>query len=576
MNYSISHEEKYRMFSERSILCGLAVFWLILVHIGWSGHGGCGIYQPYNYVAWFTISVSCMLFWLIRPIGKKISIGVTGQILFFGAMLMSLPLLWSPSSTAASNALPRIVGLWAGMAFWLTLRQCHFSERNKFILLYCLAGAGLIEGIIVIVELFGPSSWLPIIWQKLLAERGRGGVGAFEQVNVTASFLGLSLAACLFLFGLRRTTLTSRYVDRLRVTILGAGCVLLPAVLTLIYSRTGWLGGLAVVIGSYIMLTVSRFSGEGHRQKYLLLLPLAGVLIGLSAMHLSIAQALAEHDGSNKQRLLTLYQTFIYASQHPLIGYGAGTYESHYQAWLAALPGGNPGGEIMDHPHNELLYQYSEGGIIALSGALLWCGLYIRLFLRMKTIVQAGALIGMLPILFHTQLEYPLYYSAPHWLALLILLRIADKDMPVEAIRRSRPFYAYTGQIALFLLSVYGAVISIQAYSTGRILDLFENTELDEPERIASLNVPWVQSSRYQQDMAMLRLIRFRTTPNRASLYAFVQENERWLSVHVDETAYSNQIAVLKYLHEKQKAKAWETVAHKTLPWVTDFKSNSE
>lgn len=561
-------------FSPRTVLMiGFTCYWLIFLHIGWFSHGGWGTDLPMNLLAWCVMSGVCGLFWLLNKTSLRSGGKLTGGLLCAGAILMSLPLMWSPSQAALDNALPRIVGVWAGLVFWFTLRQARFTTKQQQWLLTCLALASLIEAIVVLTELYGHVRWLPRIWLKMLDKYGRGGVGVFQQVNVTASFLAMGLGSTLLLLGVKSATLPARRLEALRVFVLMSAAVVISAVLTLIYSRVGWLGGILVTGGIYALLRSAHYRETSHRRLRLLLLPVVGVIAGLMMMKLSVMQALAAHEGSNHQRILTLYQTILYALQHPFLGSGAGTYEGMYQDYLAALPGGNPGIELMAHPHNELLYQFAEGGVVALSGALLWCLLYLLRWRHAHMPLQAGALLLMLPFLLHTQLEYPLYYSVPHWLALLLLLCLSEESDERTLQADARTYKRV--RIGMVALMVYGAIISFQSFRAGQVLDLFEATELSQPEDIAGLNVPWVLRQRHDQDMTQLRLIRFRTDPDWYSLRKYTKENAIWMSVHAWPDFYRNQIAVLRYLHEEDQAAVWQDKARRLFPWEKDFLPSS-
>lgn len=551
------------------MLFGLCGYWCLLLHFCWPNHGGMGSYLPYNLVAWLSATVLCTSFWLVRPGNARIAVGTNGMLLIAGAVLMTLPLIWSPTAETRYYALPRIAGLWGGVAFWITLKQCHFSRSQKFMLLYALALAGIVESIVVLVELHGSSSWLPKIWQLIIDKYGRSGVGVFQQVNVTDSFLAQSLAISLLLLGLRQTRLSDRRAEKLRISGLSIGIVLLSVVLTETFARIGWLGGIVAITGIYCLLCRSVFHQKGHHRRLLILAPLIGIVIGLGLNQLSIAQQLA-HTESNHQRLLTLYYTFIYALNHPLSGYGAGTYEGYYQAFLASLNGGNPGKEMMTHPHNELLYQYAEGGVAAVAGVFVWGTIYLRLWWKNKTAFGGGVLIAMLPVLLHTQVEFPLYYSTPHWLALLLLLSMAEQ---VSSARCStgKHHYHFVGKWVMFSLALFGAIVSLQGFTTGNILDKFEHSELEVPEIITTLSPPFIFQLRYDQDLTSLRLIRNNTSPDRSSLRAFTEENARWLSVKAEPEMFSNQIDVLKYLHSPVLATYWEDRAKRTLPWEKEF-----
>lgn len=568
-----STEPRYQNTARTSLLVGLGIYWIFLLHIAWPNHGKTGIYLPYNQVAWGVMSTLCAIFWFIHPGKNRLVFGPVSFGLFAGALLMTLPLMWSPSAEAVSYALPRMAGLWAGLAFWFTLRQCHFSASRKTGLLYCFVGAGVVESVIVLLELKLPTSWLPASWGVMVEKYGRYGTGVFQQVNVTTSFLSLTLAGTLLLLGLRWATLPDTRRERLRQYSLATATVLISAVITTVYSRIGWLSAVVVVVAVYWLLTWSRFRQHGCRQRLLLCLPLTGIIVGILLMKVSVGQALDIHDGSNHQRLLTLYHTILYASHHPFLGYGAGTYEGYYQAYLAGLPGGNPGAEIMEHPHNEFLYQYTEGGIVALAGALLWGGIYVWLWRKARNVLQAGAIILSLPLLLHTQVEFPLYYSVPHWLALLTLLRLADREYPVyQSVTRSN-IRTFSARLFMLLLALYGVSVAYQAFQTGNILDRFESNELSprEAEMITTLDTPWVFQSRYALDLTLLRLVRFSATHDRRQLYAFTQENEKWLTVYASADMYSNQIAVLNYLNDKRRAEYWQTRARRMQPWVAEF-----
>ncbi|MGV0243238.1 O-antigen ligase family protein (plasmid) [Klebsiella aerogenes] len=555
------------------LVAGLAGYYIFLLHAAWMNNGGSGVELPYNLIAWCFMSALSFVFWILQPSVSKSVLTPLYLSLFAGALLMSLPLIWSPSLMAFYNALPRIGGLWAGMIFLLMLRSAAFTERQTKILLHSLVFAGIAEALIILCELYFPGTWLPVIWQKLMLKYGRYGVGVFQQVNVTASFLATSLAICLMLFASGTFTTNNSNAERIRLTLLATAIILLTSVLTFLCSRIGWLSGCSSAGAAWFLLTFTRHKKRSRCHLLLLLLLLTGVVMGCQLMHTSIGQALAEHSGSNHQRILTLYHTVIFSGKHPLLGYGAGTYEGYYQSFMAGLREGNLSRELMSHPHNELLYQYSEGGVIALTGVLLWYGIYLSLWLRAKSVIQVTALLAMLPLILHTQVEYPLYYSVPHWLTLLLLIRLAEGE---ETSVVTGAHYRASGLIkaAFILLAAYGTVVSLQSIINGNIMNKFENNALASTQPVTRMKVSWIQQFRYEQDINLARMIDFQSTHDMKSLRTFTDMNASIIAVHPDPLLFSNQIAVLNYLHEYQQANEWLLRAHYTLPWETQFSVN--
>ena len=570
MEVTINYNNRiFWLNAENIIAGGLALYWLVGLHIAWNNSGGWGIDLPYNLFAWGGVCILCTLFWAMTTT-RKIVLGSTGRLLVIGTILLCLPILWSPSVVAIDNALPRLGGMWAGFIFWFTLRQCSFNQRQSLWLMYGLIIAGVIEASIVFVELYGPTEWLPSVWQLLIKSNGRGAVGVFQQVNVTASFLVTSLAVVLLLITMRKAVLFHTKLERIRQCCLVLSGIFICAITTALYSRTGWIAEIIVIIGLFWLLTFSNFRHEGHRQLLLLIVPATGVFVGLHLMPLSVHQALQAHDGSTHQRALTIYYTIKFITLHPLLGYGAGTFEGAYQHFLALLPGGNPGREMMSHPHNEILYQYAEGGVVALAGIILWCIGLIRLWKKSHSVLNCGALICMLPILFHSQLEYPLYYSVPHYLVLLILLRLAEHtgtndEIGTQSDNVHSRFMIY--RLIMCMVFFYGSVISFQSYRVWATLELFERSMLTHPEVITEMPVPWVMRLHYKQDRALLYLFLFNQKKDLGLLREFTDENAMLISVHSWPVLYENQISVLKFLNEDERAKYWEVREMNTFPW---------
>lgn len=81
----------------------------------------------------------------------------------------------------------------------------------------------------------------------------------------------------------------------------------------------------------------------------------------------------------------------------------------------------------LTYPHNDLLFWWVEGGAVALLGLLVMGVSGFWLLLRRPGVRQLALLACLMPILLHTQLEYPLYQSPVHWLLVLILVNLADR-----------------------------------------------------------------------------------------------------------------------------------------------------
>lgn len=556
---------------------GFGFYWLVLMHLPITNYGGWGTDLPLNLMSWGMMGGIIAGCWLLTP-AIRIRMGTIFWLWFAGGVMMSLPLCWSPSEVTRLNMLPRIAGMWGGILLYLTMLQLRCNIRMMHLILVLLAGAGIVECFWILSELYLPLSWLPPTAQALVTHYGRYGVGSFQQANVSSSFLALALGCMLILTGLTSASFSLYWLEYFRRVTLAVGLVLASLVLVLLKSRTGWLSGLSMIIMVILLFSCKSFRHEGCRRGWLILFPALGLCIGLMLLNVSVLEALHQHDGSNHQRWITLVQTVSMCKLHPFLGAGGGTFQEAYQNFVAGLPGGNPGREMMNYPHNEIIYQYAEGGVPALFGVFLWILAGSMLWRRSKSALQRGLLLCMVPVLLHTQLEYPLYYSVAHWLAIVLLAAVVDNSVGQAVIIKSSRRLSSSeiklpskiGRFVFAALGVYGMIISFLSLNTGQVLGRFENNKLNNPEDISKLYVPWLLKQRADHDQSLLWLIRYRELPDIDYLTRFIKGNQTWLEVNADDSMYRNQIAVLRYLHRDEEANTLQRKARMIFSWEAE------
>jgi O-antigen polymerase len=69
-----------------------------------------------------------------------------------------------------------------------------------------------------------------------------------------------------------------------------------------------------------------------------------------------------------------------------------------------------PNTQAQTHPHNELLFWWIEGGVIPVLSLLLFALWFSIRVWRHGTINHKAVWVCCIPILLHTQTEYPLYH----------------------------------------------------------------------------------------------------------------------------------------------------------------------
>ncbi|EBJ8047994.1 hypothetical protein D0P01_23560 [Salmonella enterica] len=546
-----------------SLIILISLYWLVLMHIPWPNSGDYGMNLPMNLLSWGTISLLGLMIWLFLK-AKTVHITTTGLLMLAGSVLFTLPALWSPQD-ALPIALPRLVGIWGGFFAYLTLLQQPLREKETVVLFYLLAAAAVIECALSLAGLFCPE-YLPFPLNSLAEQYAGYAPGIFQQVNVTASFLATGLAALLYLLADVRRAFYQLVTERVRFMVISVAIMVLAATLVMFHSRIGWIGGLTTMGGTSVLFGRSRFRHRTTRLRraLILALPLFGGLFGTLMLQQSVIGSLL-HESSNHQRWLTLECTMRMIVVHPWQGWGLGMFESAFQHYMAALPGGNPSREMMQHPHNELLFIWAEGGVLALAGGLSLVWGWIVLFRRRKSVWQWAALLATLPILLHTQVEFPLYYSVAHFFAVLLLMAAAEGNTRSINVRSSLL------RLPLMALSLYGIVLSFQLFSASIVLGKFETARLELPQSITHMSVPWLMQMRYQRDITLLHLANFNASGDVAELEEYARSNAQWITLHMEEDAYNDQINILYFLQRRAEAEKLKLEAHRLMPWDVRF-----
>ena len=532
----------------------LALIYLLVMHLTIANMGGSGSELPTSLWVWFCMLLLLGCGWpgFIRT---SITVAPGTRRIILGVLLMSLPLAWSPNPDWRLDALPRFAALWAGVLLLLLLTHVRFNARQRQTLLYLLAIAGFIQAIYSLLGLHLPNV-LPVFEQQVLVA-APGNISVFQQRNVAGSFLACGGAVWLYSLGSPLFRCQHPREEGKRVALISMAVIVLFWALTEILSRIGWLSGICVYVG---MICLHWRTAPLWRRGLLLGAPAVGVAIGMGLMPLSFSEALAQHDGSTLQRLMILRETLHMIAQHPFAGWGYGGYVWHFSHFIAdrAMPIAN-GRLVIPHPHNELLYWWVEGGLVALLGLMLlvWAG--ITIFFRTTNRQMLSLLVCLLPLLLHTQVEYPFYQSATHWLTFIVLLSLAAGP-PTRAYRgRWLPYVS-----ALMMIAVCAGIFTLLATLRQQsVLTYFEQTPEKYYRQVLALHESGLETARLRKDHALALIVEYQQTGNRQTLSVYIRQATHWLNSWVDADMYDNLINVEFFMGDAFAGKAIKLEAGK-------------
>ncbi len=456
---------------------GVALVLLVGMHLTMPNVGGTGLVLPFNAWTWlfFALPLGVGLY-AIAGAGQT-TLSAVHLWLGVGALALTVPVLYPQAEVA--DALPRLAGIWAGWLWLVMLSQPNLSETHRpWLMLPAIA--------VLIQTAFGFGQYFFLDPGNVFgywAENWRP-VGVFNQPNVAATFYATGLA--ISGYGVIRYGgyLQSKRPARRGWAVLQTGTIYLLPLITVpliivLGSRTGWLAAIGVVI------CISAYALHMQHRAGLLkwwISVLGGIALGWLMLTI---QPEAESRTAAKANLDTprwvMYrQAGDLIQEAPFIGHGLGRFEPAQVETAASIRDANPDYPPVipatTHPHNEFLYVWSEGGLLAVSGLVLMVIAGVIVLWRLPPGRRLVSVALILPIVLHTQTELPLYISSIHWLALVLFLAIILRDAEFQRLFTMdlRPAVSRSVRLASLVVPVILVYFMATTLHTNRVLNEFQ------------------------------------------------------------------------------------------------------
>ncbi|WP_426698069.1 Wzy polymerase domain-containing protein [Aeromonas hydrophila] len=527
-----------------------ALYWLLGMHFFMHNPGGAGLYLPFNAWGWIFASLVIGLgLWQVTLQQRLVFSSLQG-CLWLGALLLLLPMAY-PGFELKDYAIPRLLGLFAGLLFLFCLYQWQLVQASRDRLLYLLLGAVAIEALLGLVQyyLLIPGNWLGY------DTRANRPYGIFQQPNVMATFMasGLALAGWLELRGN-----ANPWLKGLRYGVILAASLLLVA----LQSRVGQLGGLLA-----LLLLVPAL----HRQRRLvqvLGVVALGVGLGIASQYgiSGVKRGLEAYQSGGMRSIYWPYAAKLIA-QSPWVGWGYGSFETtflhHYMADKALNPAMVQIEYNLDHPHNEFLYWAVEGGLAPMIGMVLMGGALLWRVLKAGWVKGAALLALVIPILLHTQTEYPLYHAIALWWALLLLVYVLDAEVEdgLQASgRASWREYVYRPWLLLRFVAIIIPLLVVPfmltAIHTAWVVTKYERGGYKEPTLLLDVINPMAWLTRVEFDVNSVRLMVGLQASNHAELEAYLEWGQAFVRHTPRANIYANMVIALDALGRKEEARA--------------------
>ncbi len=520
------------------------LYWLLGMHFFMHNPGGAGLYLPFNAWGWiFASLVMALGLWHVT-LSQRLVVSPLLTAQWLGGILLLLPMAY-PGFELKDYAIPRLLGLFAGLLFLASLYQWRFGREGRDRLLYLLLGAVAIEALLGLVQyyLLVPGNWIGYDTQT------NRPYGIFQQPNVMANFMatGLSLAIWLELRGD-----ANPWLKGLRYGVILATSLLL----VVLQSRVGQLGGVMALLLLSAQLGRERLLGR------MLALVALGILLGLASQYLMAGarRGLEIYQSGGMRSIYWPYAAKLIA-QMPWTGWGYGSFESvflhHYMADKALNPAMVQIEYNLDHPHNEFLYWAVEGGLAPMLGMVLMGGALLWRLSRAGWVKGAALLALVTPILLHTQTEYPFYHAIALWWALLLLLYAMDAEVEEQDHGNWRDHHCRPWLLLRFMAIAIPLIVipfMLTALHTAWVVTKYERGGYKQPALLLDIVNPMAWLTRVEFDVNAVRLMVGLQANNQAELEAYLDWGQAFVRHTPRANIYANMVIALNALGRTAEA----------------------
>lgn len=543
----------------------LSAYFLVGMHIILDTPGGTGLYLSSNIIAWlFVVILIAIGLWQIT-LNKKIVYSKMLIWLSLGCLCLFVPAFYSFEFT--DHSIPRLLALIGGLLLLFCFYQFPVKQSDKYQLLILILIAVALESFFGLAQyfLFEEGFWGGY---KIGISRPHG---VFLQPNVMASFMATGLAIALFI-STKFTLITSRFSTHLKILIY---FVLFSTsfLLVVLQSRTGHLSALLV------LALIFPYLYQKSRKQLLINIVIISLAIATAVATLNSSDIYQRSDG-NYQSIGSrnvIYEVSIdMLKTKPIVGYGYGGFErsfiDHFNQYAITHPDVGKTIQRLSHPHNELLFWAIEGGIIALLAFMLFTTAYITTWLSVSKRKALAFFALLLPILLHSQLEFPFYSSVSHFLVFIIILWLTDTENSKNSLSINCTNTFLIRFIALLIPAIFIPFLTTSLH-TANILVEHEKNGYQSIERLGDIINPIAWQNRLDTAVYAHILVSGLTERDSEKLERYINWGLQRIKYKPRESIYANLILAFSILNKDAEHQQLLMEARKTYPQREHWKS---
>lgn len=532
---------------QKTFITIFTLYLLIGMHIVLPTPGGYGLYLAPNIIGWIFIALLISFGLLLAVKYKQFIVYKDMGFILIALSLLLLPILFD--SRYSSIAIPRMLALLGGCLLFFSLYQCQFTNKQRKMLLAILYVGIYIEVFIGVIQFYILNAFdIQVLGYTPIYGRP---YGSFTQPNVMSSFINTGFALSLYFIAKDycRTTLSKASV----LFFIFSSTVLI----VLLQSKTGYLT-FCMVLPFFVPSAIRSFG----KFKTSTLLIVVGIAVGMFSQLYVAKNVIKENIASDQGVRTTIYSVGArMVINSPLKGHGYGSFEKTYREFHIKLMQKDKSLEPplvdLEHPHNEVLLWVIEGGLIAFIGVLVFVAFIFRLIKKQKGWHNRFFFIAiLLPLLLHSQLEYPFSHSIVHFVMLIVLLWFfsyskVEKTISEEGSSEFNSFKAWnitnTLSVRVFAWSLSLVIIPfmLTTMHTAYLMEQYKRSGNQNTDYITAIVNPLAWQHYYEMVIYTQGLMNGYKNRNPQALHRYIDWGAEFVKHTPRAVIYNNMLAAI-------------------------------
>ncbi|WP_372766544.1 Wzy polymerase domain-containing protein [Pseudoalteromonas sp.] len=312
-------------------------------------------------------------------------------------------------------------------------------------------------------------------------------VGLFPQVNVYATVITTGVLLSIYILNTFRCSKRFYYLTIPSYFFLLAS----PFILYITASKTAILG-LSFALITFVFFKLAKKQTLKFKSTFLPLM--TGILISIISFSFAQSEKTTESFTNVSSRVHMYEHSLWMIQEKPLLGWGVNNFQSSFHYSLIERSQNDKTVPLIDnalaHPHNEFLLWWIELGLLGFIFISLVFLVIIAALLRNKKPKNISwALIILIPILFHSQVEKPFYSSTYIAMIFCLVFYIFSSSSKVSFSKKytasvlSFSFLAITLTTPFIWISALSSMVYTGNYTIDEKMNAKKNILLSFPAR---------------------------------------------------------------------------------------------